>query len=418
MGLVTTDFLIVGGGVCGLTMALELRERFADASITVLEKESHCGAHASGRNSGVLHAGFYYTADSLKARFTVEGNRAMRAYCQRRGLPVYESGKLVVAQTEAEIPVLQTLFERGAVNGVELERLTLEEARRIEPRVLSSGDCLYSPNTASVDPRTVMRALAEDCVAAGIQIRTRTPVRRVRPEGSANRVQTPDGEYSAGYLINAAGLYADRIARPYGFDEGVTIMPFKGLYLEVEEAEPVRTQIYPVPNIRNPFLGVHYTVAVDGKVTLGPTAIPALWREHYTGLSNFSLREMLSIVGRQMGLALRNDFGFRTLARDELPKYLRSTMVHLARQLAVASPLRASRWGPPGIRAQLIDTRRRELVMDFLHRGDERSFHVLNAVSPAFTCSFPFSRYLVDEIEGLLHPEKRHAQAPPDRARA
>lgn len=398
MGQKTYDFVVIGGGVCGVTMALELRRRQADASVAILEKEPHCGEHASGRNSGVLHAGFYYTADSLKARFTRDGCQAMKDYCASRDLPVRRCGKLVVARTEEEERTLEVLLERGAANGVELQQVDLQQAREIEPRVLSTGRCIFSPNTASVDPVQVMASLTADARAAGIDVLTSCRV----TGRDGDKLRTSAGDIHAGYVVNAAGLYADRIARLYGFGDGYTIMPFKGLYLEVEEPQPVRVHIYPVPNIRNPFLGVHYTLGVDGAVTLGPTAIPAFWREHYTGMHNFDLREMLSITTRQLGLAIRNDFGFRQLALDELPKYLKRNMVRMAQELAMPSAgTPRYRWRRPGIRAQLIDTRSNRLEMDFLYQGDNRSFHVLNAVSPAFTCSLPFSRYLVDRIEAL-----------------
>ena len=395
MSITKADFVIIGGGVAGITVALEIRRRQPQASIIVFDKENQCGFHASGRNSGVLHAGFYYTADSLKARFTREGSRKMAAYCESRGLALNRCGKLVVARQEADLPVLDTLLERAEANGVRLERMTLEEAREIEPRVKSKGDCLWSPDTVSVNPREVMSALVEDARNSNIEIITGCAF----VERNNDTLIFSDRKVQAGFVINAAGLYADRVAQEFGFSEHYTIMPFKGLYLNAAKTGTVKTNIYPVPDIANPFLGVHYTVAADGQVSIGPTAIPAFWREHYHGVSRFSVREMASIVSQQLGLFTRNDFGFRTLALAELPKYLKSTMIKLAGELAENVEQDGfAEWGPAGIRAQLIDRRTNKLEMDFVYEGDQGSFHVLNAVSPAFTCSLSLAEYFVDNF--------------------
>ncbi|MEM7082346.1 MAG: L-2-hydroxyglutarate oxidase [Pseudomonadota bacterium] len=395
MSLTKADFVIIGGGVAGITVALEIRRRQPQASIVVFDKEHECGYHASGRNSGVLHAGFYYTADSLKARFTRDGSRKMAAYCESRGLALNRCGKLVVARQEADIPVLDTLLERGAANGVRLERMSLDEARKIEPRVKSKGDCLWSPDTVSVNPREVMAALVEDARNSHIEIVTNCAF----VERQHDTLIFSDRKVQAGFVVNAAGLYADQVARQFGFSEHYTIMPFKGLYLNAGRKGTVATNIYPVPDIANPFLGVHYTVAADGQVSIGPTAIPAFWREHYQGVSRFRLGEMARIVSKQAGLFVRNDFGFRDLAIAELPKYLKSTMIRLASELAEdVEEDDFSEWGPSGIRAQLIDKRTNKLEMDFVYEGDQGSFHVLNAVSPAFTCSLSLAEYFVDQF--------------------
>ncbi len=365
----------------------------------VLEKESDCGLHASGRNSGVLHAGFYYTADSLKARFTRDGNREWTEYCERRRLTINKCGKLVVARDAGDLAGLDELQRRAEVNGVTLHAVTAREAHEIEPRAKTHERALYSPSTASVNPPEVMRALVEDVRAAGVEILTHTRYLGRIETG----VRSSRGEIDAGYVINAAGLYADRVAHDYGFAAEYRILPFKGLYLYAHEgAAAVRTNIYPVPDLANPFLGVHYTVTADGHVKIGPTAIPAFWREHYTGFANFSFTELLAIVTRELALFVGDDFHFRRLALGELRKYSKRRMVDLAAHLANdIDPRNYTQWGKPGVRAQLLNIRERRLEMDFRFDGDARSFHVLNAVSPAFTCSLPFSRYLFDQIDRL-----------------
>lgn len=396
----TSDFLIVGGGVIGMCLALEARRRYPSSRITILEKESSCGTHASGRNSGVLHAGFYYTADSLKARFTRDGNSAMTAYCQERGLRINRCGKLVVAKNEQELAGLDELLRRGTINGVELREVTVREAREIEPRVKTCERALFSPTTSSVDPVEVMRSLVQDAREAGIDIRTGTAYLGHDDVG----VRTSQGRLSAGYVVNAAGLYADRIAADFGFSRDYCIIPFKGLYLYADEpVGAIRTHIYPVPDLRNPFLGVHFTVTAHGKIKIGPTAIPAFWREHYSGLGNFRLGELAEIMTQEIRLWWRNEFDFRRLAREEIAKYSRTCMARLASALATGvDPKRYRVRGAPGLRAQLFNVRTRRLEMDFRFEGDRRSFHVLNAVSPAFTCAMPFTHFLFDRIDEHL----------------
>ncbi len=397
MSMNTCDFLVIGGGVMGLCLALEASRRHPRSRITVIEKESKCGSHASGRNSGVLHAGFYYTADSLKARFTRDGNRAMTAYCEERGLRINRCGKLVVARDAADLPGLDELLRRGQANGVELRPVSRREAEEIEPRAKTHERALFSPATSSVDPNEVMAALTKDAVAAGVTILTDTRYLGRGPSG----IMTSKGNIASGYVVNAAGLYADRVAMDFGFSRHYRILPFKGLYLYSDEpAGALRTHIYPVPDLHNPFLGVHFTVAVDGRIKIGPTAIPALWRENYHGFSNFSAQEMLEITGRELALFWRNEWGFRRLAFAELSKQSRGKMARLASELASGvTEKNYTRWGKPGIRAQLYDMQKHRLEMDFRFEGDAGSFHVLNAVSPAFTCALPFARYLFDEIE-------------------
>ena len=400
MSMLTTDFLIIGGGVIGVNLALQARRRYPDARVTLIEKEADCGVHASGRNSGVLHAGFYYTADSLKAKFCRDGNRALTQYCVERGIALNRCGKLVVARNAEEVATLRVLLERGRANGVELHDLDIKQAQEIEPRVKTYERALFSPSTSSVDPKEVMAALLHDARMAGVQLVTGTAY----TGHTGDVVHTSAGRIAAGYVINAAGLYADKIACDFGFSRDYRIIPFKGLYLYSNEPPgAVRTNIYPVPDLRNPFLGVHFTITSQGKAKLGPTAIPAFWREHYHGLANFNAGEMWEIMRREAGLFLRNDFDFRRLAFEELAKYSRTRMVKLAAELATGVKLdNYTKWGPPGIRAQLIDLKKRKLEMDFRYEGDAKSFHVLNAVSPAFTCSMPFTAHLFDHIDGLL----------------
>lgn len=393
----SSDILVVGGGIVGLAVAKAARARWPDQSVLLLEKEGRVGLHGSGRNSGVLHAGFYYTADSLKARFSRDGTRQWTELCLERGLAINRCGKLVVAQGPDELEGLAELKRRGDVNGVQLEEVTAEEAREIDPAAKTYERALFSPNTASVNPSEVTQTLASDAVAAGVDIRF-----DVRATGQKGKdLSTNKGSFSAGYLINAAGLYADKLAQAYGFGRDLDILPFKGIYLYGDpQIKRPKVHIYPVPKLSRPWLGVHYTIGVEGQVKIGPTAIPAFWRENYKGLQNFNLREALSILGIEAGLFLRNDFEFREIAAEELKKYLRSVLVKQGALLVDGTPMDSFRtWGKPGIRAQLFHTKERKMMMDFLLEGDSESLHILNAVSPAFTCALPFAEYVLDEVE-------------------
>ena len=396
----STDFLILGGGIIGLSIARELKHRFADAEITLLEKEAACGLHASGRNSGVIHAGFYYSANSLKAKLTRAGNQAMSAYCEAKKIPLNRCGKLVVAKDQNDLPQLDELLRRGQANGVPLESLTEEEARRIEPRVKTHQRAIFSPTTTSADPQRVIEEMIRDAKQEGITIRTGAPYLRTEK----GLVMTPQESFTAKHVVNAAGLYADKIALDFGFSERYRILPFKGLYLYSDEPPGAfRTNIYPVPDLRNPFLGVHFTVKGDGHAKIGPTAIPALWREQYRGFDNFKFGEFVEVLFREAGLMMSSRFDFQKLALEEVRKYSRPHLVALASRLAHGvKPEHYTRWGEPGIRAQLLDIKNRKLEMDFVIEGDEHSTHLLNAVSPGWTCSIPFARYAVDQIEKAM----------------
>jgi L-2-hydroxyglutarate oxidase LhgO len=395
------DILVIGGGIVGITLALELKRCFTDLDVAILDKEQDFGLHASGRNSGVLHAGFYYSADSLKARFTRDGNRLMTEYCLERELPINRCGKLVVARNHEEVAGLHLLKQRGDANGVELQWLTEQQAREVEPRVKTVEGSLWSATTSSIDPRQIVASLLEDARKQGIRLLADTTY---LGHTSDSVVSTSTGPLQVGYVVNAAGLYADRIAKDYGFATDYAILPFKGLYLK--SAEPpgrLNTHIYPVPDLKNPFLGVHFTITVDGHVKIGPTAIPAFWREHYQGLENFHFGEMIEIVTRELGLLLNNHFSFKRLAVTEMMRYSRNSVIRDAAKLLEGVNRADYRdWGAPGIRAQLVNLKSRKLEMDFYYEGDDRSFHVLNAVSPAFTCAFSFSAFLATKIASLM----------------
>ena len=389
------DYIIIGAGIIGLNIAKNLKERFPESSVLVLEKEKEVAMHSSGRNSGVLHAGFYYTADSLKAKFTKEGNSALKEFCDLRKLKVNPCQKIVVALNEKELEGLHELKRRGDANGVELHLINEDELYKLYPNIKTHKAALLCPSTATVDPKEVTKEFALVIKELGVEL-----VLNAKYLGSKNNIiRTSLGDYKAKQIINCAGLYADKIAKDFGFCENYVIIPFKGIYLkDKNNVSKLETNVYPVPNLENPFLGVHYTLTVNNEAKIGPTAIPAFWRENYKGFDNFKLSEFLEIIYYEIKLFITNAFGFRSLAFAEIKKYKLSYLKRLAKKLTNNMNHEGyDSWSTPGIRAQLLDKRTLELVQDFVVQGNKDSIHVLNAVSPAFTSSIPFANWVVEE---------------------
>lgn len=394
----STKYLLIGSGIIGLSIAKSLKEKFPDADIIILEKDSGVGAHASGRNSGVLHAGFYYTANSFKAKFAREGNQRLTEYCKQKGLKINNAGKVVVATNEAELKTLIELKRRGDKNGVDIRLIDEAELSKLEPAAVTYKNALFSPTTSTVDPKEIVKQLQKDLEKIGVKFLFNEAY---KTNHNDNKIETTLNNFiEADKIINTAGLYADRVAKDFGFSKNYTIIPFKGIYLKNKAGElDIKKHIYPVPNINNPFLGVHFTTAVDGAIKLGPTAIPAFWRENYNGFDNFNFGEMFNILSWEANLFLRNSFGFRDLAFTEMRKYFRKYFVNLAKPLLREDinldSLRIKT--DPGMRAQLLNKKTKELLQDFVIEGDSKSIHILNAVSPALTASFPFADYIVEE---------------------
>lgn len=397
MKIQQSDYLIIGAGIVGLTIARELLLQQPNKKIIILEKESKVGCHSSSRNSGVLHAGFYYSADSLKAKFAFEGNKAMLSYCNDNGLLINKCGKVVVTSNEAEINTLFELKRRGDNNGSGISIIDEKELNELEPNAKTYQHALWSPHTATVDPLSIINCLVNELSSKGVVVKFNSSYVKYLDENSV--LSSLGDKFIAHKIINTAGLYADKIAQDFGYANKYSVLPFKGLYLQCSAANPpVKTNIYPVPNIDNPFLGVHFTVTANGSVKVGPTAIPALWRENYNKFDNFSLKEFISIAKSEMKLLISNKFNFRGLAIEELQKYNRYHLVKLASKMVKNINHSDFRnWGKVGIRAQLLNVETLELVQDFLIESGKTSLHILNAVSPGFTCSIPFAKYIVRE---------------------
>jgi len=392
------DFLVVGAGVVGVSVSRELHRKYG-GRVLVIDKEPSPGMHASGRNSGVLHAGVYYPPNSLKARLCIEGNRRMREYCASKKLPINAAGKVIVARRPEDLPGLEELHRRATANGVQVAWLDAEALHEVEPSSRTWEKALYVKETAVVEPSRVMESLVRDAKAEGVEFEFNCMWEGLRGDRLA---QTCHGTIAFGHLVNCAGLFADRVAHAFGVGREYRILPFRGGYyhLNPQSVVHVRGNIYPVPDLRNPFLGVHFTRRPNGEVTVGPTALPLLGREQYSGLKGVNASDALSMGTYLFRLFTRNRDHFRSLALKEIGKMTKKGFYREAASLVVGlKPHDLAPGESVGIRAQLVNIRTAELLNDFVVEPGSRSTHVLNAVSPAFTSSLPFAEHVVQTMK-------------------
>jgi L-2-hydroxyglutarate oxidase LhgO len=389
---------IIGAGIVGLATALRLLQQRPDLSVVVLEKEATVASHQTGHNSGVLHAGLYYEPGSLKARLCREGKRDLEAYCAEHGVPIEHTGKLVVALDDAELPRFEKLKARALANEVPgLEDVGPERIREIEPHAVGIR-ALWSPGTGIVDYLAVSRAFAADVEGRGGSIDTRRAVERIEPRGRELVLGTTRGDLLARRVIACAGLQADRVAAltADGGSERPRIVPFRGDYytLKPEARHLVRGLIYPVPDPRFPFLGVHLTKRIDGEVLAGPNAVLATAREGYRR-RDLSLRDVREALGYPGFLRLGRRY-WRMGAAEMWRDWSKRAFLADLRRFVPALAAEHLVFGPSGVRAQAL-ARDGSLVDDFLLGGSERILHVFNAPSPAATSSLAIGRVLAEE---------------------
>ena len=396
------EVVIVGGGIVGLATALALTRRRA-TSVLVLEAEGQLASHQSGHNSGVIHAGLYYKPGSLKARTCMEGRQALYRFCEMENVPFVQSGKLVVALSESELPALAELERRGTANGLRrLKRVSAAEMREIEPHV-HGVEGLWVGDTGVVDFRAVAEAIARRVQQDGGEIRTCSRVTRIsRSEGTSHIECGHDSVVSARVWVNCAGLQADRVARTAGVTPGVHIIPFRGEYWEMRVARRhlVRSLIYPVPNPDLPFLGVHFTRGLDGHVEVGPNAVLALKREGYQrgSLSMYDVADMLAFPGFWRMAKRFCRTGMEELGRS----WSRRKFLEAARRLLPELHTDDIEPGRTGVRAQAVD-RQGRLLDDFCLVESAGSVHVLNAPSPAATGALAIGQLVADKaLEQLV----------------
>ena len=377
---------IIGGGIVGLATAYRLGERFPGAQIRVLEKEDAVGRHQTGHNSGVLHSGLYYKPGSLRARLAVAGIRQMAEFCRENGIAHEICGKLVVAADETEVPRLRELEKRGTANGLEgLRWLDGSEMREIEPHV-GGVAALRVPQEGIVDYTAVCDTLAAKLSERGARVETGARVKRLRRQSATWIAETTAGEFEADFLINCAGLHCDRVAQLAGERREVRIVPFRGEYykLRPERQHLVRNLIYPVPDPRFPFLGVHFTRLIHGGIEAGPNAVLAFAREGYrkTDFNARDLADALTYAGFWRFLRRYPSMCWYELRRSFSRQLFCRSLQRLVPEIQ-AGDLDT---GGSGVRAQAIAPEG-ELVQDFRLIARPNALHVLNAPSPAATAS-------------------------------
>ena len=395
------DFVIVGGGIVGLSTSMALGERYPKAKILVLEKENQVAFHQTGNNSGVIHSGIYYKPGSFKAKFSREGSRSMVQFCQEHGIDHEVCGKVIVATSPQEIPRLENLYQRGLENGLDVKKITSEEVKEKEPHVTSVAG-IWVASTGIVNYKQVCQKYAEIIQQQGGEIKFNTKVEKIVTSGQNQVLETNNGSFETRFVINCAGLHSDRVAKLGNVDPQAKIVPFRGEYYELtpEKRHLVKGLIYPVPNPDFPFLGVHFTRMIDGTVHAGPNAVLSLKREGYKK-TDFNLRdfaEVMSYPGFWKLAAKHSDEGIKEIIRS----FSKAAFVKSMQQLI--PEIRSSDVVPThaGVRAQAL-MNDGKLVDDFLIVKGKNSVHVCNAPSPAATSSIEIGKAVAAEI-----PEQAH----------
>jgi L-2-hydroxyglutarate oxidase len=390
------DFAIIGGGIVGLSTGLALSRRYPAARILLLEKEKRWADHQTGRNSGVIHSGIYYKPGSLKAKLAVEGNRRMVAFCREHSIPHDVCGKVIVATRREELPRLDALFERGQENGLTLSKLDPAGLRAIEPYANGLA-ALHVPSTGIVNYRQVAETIAGLLSQSGADLRASAEVRAISETGDGVELSAGRDTFRARTLINCAGLHSDRVARLAGVDPGVRIVPFRGEYykLKPEKLHLVKHLIYPVPDPRFPFLGVHFTRMIDGEVEAGPNAVLSMKREGYSRIA-FSFRDAADTVAYP-GLWKLISRHWKESAEEIVRSFSKAAFVRSLQRLVPEIQAEDLEPALAGVRAQALRPDG-SLVDDFLILTHGNSIHVLNAPSPAATASLVIGEAIVAQI--------------------
>jgi L-2-hydroxyglutarate oxidase LhgO len=391
------DHVIIGAGIIGISIGIAILEQNSQKKVLIIDKEKTPGFHASGRNSGVIHAGFYYSPESLKAKFCRLGNIELKKFCKENGLKILETGKVVVCQNYQDVARLEDLYERGISNGVDIEILNKSELSKIEPAAKTVEKFIWSPTTSVGNPKEIIKKLAEKFVFLGgkfiFDVKS-----KLNYEKNEVVIKSNQGKFRSDSIINAAGAYASELAKQVGVGKELICLPFLGAYKksDLKQTNP-RRLIYPVPNPVNPFLGVHTTNTLDNGIKIGPTAFPVIGKEQYKIRDGFSLAELNEFLRASKTLLSSNELDFFKLALEEGKKLLKKPLLKRAKGLTNTLAENENwRSHPAGIRAQLVNTRTKSLEMDYIVKTEKNVVHILNAVSPGWTSAIPFARWIVE----------------------
>jgi L-2-hydroxyglutarate oxidase LhgO len=390
------DVVIIGGGIIGLATAKSLKKLDPKLAVAVFEKEPNLGAFASGKNSGVIHSGFYYTPDSLKAKFCKTGNEDLKQLISKHDIPILNCGKVVVTRSGSEIPQLEKLFLRGLENGIQLELREEKDLVKVEPFAKTKSFFLWSPNTSVSDPNLVLQALAKECRDLGIEILLNSKISIDKAEMLSNH----GVKIFSKWIINCSGARSLNMAHRFQVGAKYSQMPFLGTYLYADlKSLPLQTLVYPVPHPVNPFLGVHFTLSTSGRIKIGPTAIPIINPEH-NGFSRMHVINDLNNFARSsIALTKSKNHNLSSLTFNDVAKINKNVLIRNA-SLLVPKVRDVKNWKryPSATRAQLVDLENGKLEQDFVVEHSINSTHVLNAVSPGWTSAMPFGDYIAHQV--------------------
>ncbi|MFJ8261027.1 L-2-hydroxyglutarate oxidase [Rummeliibacillus sp. NPDC094406] len=391
------EFVIVGGGIVGLSVGLALIEKYPDRKVIIIEKEPEVSMHQTGNNSGVIHSGIYYKPESYKARFARQGSKSMVAFCEEHGIEYDICGKVIVATEGKELPLLHNLYERGLQNELDICRLSADELKEIEPHVAGIGG-IHVKNAGIVNYKQVSDKIRELIEARGGEIHCGETVHHIVEQQDRVIIETNRTTYETKYFFNCAGLQSDRIAKMAGYMTDVKIVPFRGEYYTIKEEKRnlVKNLIYPVPDPNFPFLGVHFTRMIGGEVEAGPNAVLSFKREGYkkTDINIYDLAEVLTYKGFWKLASGFMKEGLNEMARS----YSKNLFVKSLQKLIPEIQGEDLKTGGAGVRAQALRSDGK-LIDDFYIISGKRCTHVLNAPSPAATASLEIGKEIVRRFE-------------------
>jgi len=391
------DFAIIGSGIIGLTLAFKLKQKFNNSKIAIFEKEPNSISHGSGRNSGVLHSGIYYEPGSLRANLCVTGVKELKEYIKSENLWINECGKLLLPTSEYSYSNLENLFNRAKKNGVEINKIKNEEIKRIEPNTNCQFEYgLHVPFTSVADPKEVSRSLIENLKKMNVEINYNSKILKI----SEQKLFTQNYTIEAGHIFNCAGLFADEIAKNSNLEFRYSFLPFKGKYWKItNKSFKLNHLVYPIPDLRYPFLGLHSSHNRHGDFYIGPSSTPVFGREQYNGILGDNLKESISLIFNFSKKIIFNENKLRTLALQELSLLTKRGFFNQIKKMfnnINPDDLELSDQ-KVGIRSQIFDPQSKNLVNDFVVINQKNTTHVLNAISPAWSASFAFADHLINE---------------------